>query len=143
MSDGVILKSNLPEVLNTMDTTTAAFLTMAALEVTNQAKINTRVDTGQTRAGWSYEIENNTTAIVGNIEENAIWEEFGTGIYAEDENGNKSGKGRQTGWVYVDKDGEGHFTRGKTPTHALSKAMDKVKTELEDMAVEKFRSGMK
>lgn len=143
MANGVIIKSNMPAVFEALDTSAEAFLTMAALETTNQAKLNTRVDTGQTRDGWSYEFEDKTTVIVGNIEENAIWEEFGTGIYAEDENGNKSGKGRQDGWVYIDKDGKGHFTRGKTPTHALSKAIDKTKAGFEKKAIEKFRSGMK
>lgn len=56
------------------------------------------------------------TLYVGSNAENAIWEEFGTGIHAE--NG-----GRRTPWPYKDREGNWHTTKGKRGTRALTKAM--------------------
>lgn len=56
------------------------------------------------------------TATIGNPEENAIWEELGTGEYALE------GKGRKGGWFYKDEKGEGHFTYGKKPMRMLHNA---------------------
>lgn len=63
-------------------------------ELEAQVKRNTRVDTGQTKGSWTYKVdEANGEAMVGSPQENAIWEEFGTGQYAlngdgERQNGN-------------------------------------------------------
>ena len=43
--------------------------------------------------------------------------EYGTGIYADD------GKGRQSPWVWRDKNGDYHWTRGIRPQHFLLKAV--------------------
>lgn len=143
MNAEVKLISNMKEVQEALNMTAKEFLTIAGGEVMSEAKKNTRVDTGQTRDGWSYELEDENTVCIGNIEKNAVWEEFGTGIYAEDENGVKNGMGRQTPWIYEDRKGVTHFTRGKTATHALTKAMDTVKTDLKEIAEDKYRSAMK
>ncbi len=41
--------------------------------------------------------------------EYGIYQEFGTGIYAEE------GNGRKTPWAYVDADGQRHWTHGNKP----------------------------
>lgn len=47
----------------------------------------------------------------------AFYVEHGTGIYAD------SGKGRQSPWVWRDKNGDYHWTRGIEPQHFLLKAV--------------------
>lgn len=73
-----------------------------------------RVDTGAMRNSITHQVEDSESAVyVGTNSEYAIYNEFGTGIYAE------GGKGRQTPWRYVDDRGEGHWTRGMKPIHMI------------------------
>lgn len=54
------------------------WLEEAAAEYESQAIRNTRVNTSQTKKGWGHIVdEAKLEAIVGNSEENAIWEEYG------------------------------------------------------------------
>lgn len=140
----VILEDNFEKIMKALSMSAKEFLYTAGAEVTNEAKKNARTDTGYTKSGWKYTVDETAKeAIVGNIHQNAIWEEFGTGIYAENADGSKSGKGRQTPWVYENKNGEKVWTRGKTATHNLTKSIDKVKGELKGKAQEAYRRGMK
>lgn len=93
----------------------AAALHEAGGEFLSQAQRNTREDTGDTKASFDYKVVDDTV-YVGSNAENAIWEEFGTGVHAE--NG-----GRQDKWRYEDRHGEWHTTDGKKGTRALTKAM--------------------
>lgn len=115
-----------------MNDAVSQFLEEAAAEVESQTKRNqTRVDTGQTKGGWTHVVdESKSEAVVGNPLENAIWEEFGTGEFALE------GNGRKGGWFYVDAKGEGHFTRGKTPLRALHKAFESCKAMIKRRAEE-------
>lgn len=47
----------------------------------------------------------------------APYVELGTGIYASD------GNGRRNPWIWIDKNGKGHFTRGMRPHHMLKRAI--------------------
>lgn len=48
-----------------------------------------------------------------------IYVEKGTGIYAED------GNGRKSPWVWEDKNGKFHYTRGIKPTHFMRNALSR------------------
>lgn len=48
-----------------------------------------------------------------------IFVEFGTGIYAD------GGKGRQSPWVWRDKNGKYHYTRGIKPRHFMKNALSR------------------
>ena len=50
-----------------------------------------------------------------------IFVEYGTGIYAD------GGKGRQSPWVWPDKNGKFHYTRGMKPRHFLRNAISNPK----------------
>lgn len=115
-----------------MNDCVSQFLEEAASEVESQTKRNqTRVDTGQTKGGWTHVVdESKREAVVGNPLENAIWEELGTGEFALE------GNGRKGGWFYVDAKGEGHFTRGKTPLRALHNAFESCKAMIKRRAEE-------
>ena len=48
-----------------------------------------------------------------------VYVELGTGIYATD------GKGRKSPWVWRDKNGKYHFTKGIKPTHFMRNALSR------------------
>lgn len=135
---GVELRDYTIQVKNAMGDALRAFLEEAGGELEGKAAENTRVDTGSLKGDWTYEVDQNGRKVtVGNPQENAIWEEFGTGEHAE------GGDGRKGGWVYKDATGEYHYTKGKTATHALEKAMNDVVPKLERYAREAFREELR
>ncbi len=113
------------EVKEAMDKAIFAALEEGAAEIESAAKKNSRVDTGQTKGAWDYSVdEAKLESTIGSPLENAIWEEFGTGEFA------LAGDGRKGGWYYVDADGIGHHTRGKTANRALWNAYQALKGKL-------------
>ena len=64
------------------------------------------VDTGNTRNSITHTVEDGKKAIVGTPIEHAIYQEMGTGKYAE------GGGGRPTPWCYQDTQGIWHWTAG-------------------------------
>ena len=122
---GVKFTDNTLKVLEMMDDRINATLEECAGEIESQTKQNTRVDTSKTKNSWRHVVdESNHEATIGSAEENAIWEEFGTGEHA------LKGNGRKGGWFYVDEKGDGHFTRGKTPTRAFWNAYNSLKNAI-------------
>lgn len=94
-------------------------------ELESQVKRNSRVDTGKTKNSFRHFVdEEEHSATIGSPEENAIWEEFGTGEYA------LNGDGRKGGWYYEDEKGNGHFTHGKRPSRAFWKAYTSLKNKI-------------
>lgn len=81
------------------------------------------------RGSISHEVKGDT-CYVGTNNEYAIYNEVGTGIYAE------GGKGRKSPWAYKDEKGNWHRTRGITPLHFLKNALDKHKSEYKDIMQE-------
>lgn len=121
----VTFKDNSVKVKDAIAEAAIAYLYEAGGEMAAQTARNSRVDTGQTKGSWDYSVnEDELESQVGSPLENAIWEEFGTGEHA------LKGNGRKGGWFYTDKDGKGHFTRGKKPNRALWKAFQSLKPKL-------------
>lgn len=135
----VQFKDNSMAVKAALNDAVLQYLHEAAGELEAQTKRNqTRVDTGQTKGGWTHVVdESNLEATVGNPLENAIWEEFGTGEYALE------GNGRKGGWKYKDAKGEWHFTRGKTPLRAFHTAYTNLKPKLIKRAEQVLKGQMK
>ena len=145
-----------------------AFLYEVGGEIEARAKRNSRVKTSKTKGSFQHVVdESNQSVHIGSDEENAIWEEFGTGKYAIDKNGNLSGKGRSGYWVFVDDGGasgkktkspksytleeakrvvafmrsEGlnaYYTNGKKPSRAFWNAYQSIKGEITKIAQERF-----
>ena len=102
-----------------------AWLEEASGEVEAQTKRNTKVDTGKTKNSWEHKVhDGKLEAEVGSRYQNALWEEFGTGIYA------LNGDGRKTKWVYKTPDGKFHATVGKKPRRALYNAYNSKKNQI-------------
>lgn len=72
-----------------------------------------------------------TEVYVGSNIEYAPYVEWGTGVYVEDAEGNKTGTGRQTPWAWVDKNGDVHWTNGMKPHHMILKAITEHDAEYE------------
>lgn len=122
------------EVRDAMESAAISFLNEAAGELQARTRRNSRVDTGQTKGSYDYNVDvGDLKATIGSGLENAIWEEFGTGEYA------LHGDGRKGGWFYEDERGVGHFTHGKTPNRPLHNAFTALKSKIIHMAEEKFK----
>lgn len=127
----IIFEDNILQVIEAMNDKINVALEESAGELESRTKRNTRVKTGQTKNSWKHKVNTEShEAVVGSDYENAIWEEFGTGEYA------LNGDGRKGGWFYKDEQGNGHFTKGKTPSRALFRAYtalkNKIKKHLQD-----------
>ena len=126
----VVFEDNAIKILGAIDDKINVALEECAGELEAQVKRNSRVDTGKTKNSFKHAVDGAThTAFVGSNDENAIWEEFGTGEYALK-------GGRKGGWVYKNAKGEYFHTLGKTPSRALQKAYDstkdKIKSHIQD-----------
>ena len=113
------------QVKEAIDNKINAVLEECAGELESQVKRNSRVDTGKTKNSFRHKVvDSEHTAYIGSNDENAIWEEFGTGEYA------LKGNGRKGGWFYEDAEGNGHFTHGKEPSRAFWKAYASMKNKI-------------
>lgn len=113
------------------------FLEEASAEIESQAVRNSRVKSGQLKGSWKHQVDEGAKeAKVGSPEQNALWEEFGTGEYAV------NGDGRKGGWRYQDANGEWHFTKGKSPNRTLQRAFESKKGVVIRLAKRIFREGM-
>ena len=124
------------KVKDAIDDRINAVLEECAGELESQAKRNSRVDTGKTKNSFRHKVDDEShTAYIGSSDENAIWEEFGTGEYA------LHGDGRKGGWFYVDGKGNGHFTHGKKPSRAFWKAYTSTKNKI-IKRIQEFMKGL-
>lgn len=134
MENDVQFKDFSVEVNGKINEALIAALYEAAGAVVSQTARNTRVDTEQLKGSWDYTVdESEGKATIGSPLENAIWEEFGTGIHA------LNGDGRKTAWHYKDKKGNWHTTTGKKGTRAFFRAFQKLKNPI----IKMFESKMK
>lgn len=118
-------ENNTVQVKEAIGNNIIAVLEECAGELESQTKRNSRVKTGKTKNSFRHVVdENDLKATVGSSDENAIWEELGTGEYA------LKGNGRKGGWKYVDEEGHGHFTHGKKPSRAMWNAYTTLKSKI-------------
>ncbi len=115
-------------------------LTKVGLIVESSAKTKARFDTGQLRDGIGHKVKpdgTETVVLVGSNDEHFIFNEMGTGEFAE------NGLGRKGGWFYKTPDGQGHFTMGMTPQPMLRPAfrenLDNAKNIIASTFKEEFR----
>ena len=129
----VVFKDFTKIVLDNIHTTGEQFLEEVGGEVEAQTKQNTKVDTGKTKNSWEHRVDTDKMEVqIGSRYKNALWEEFGTGIYA------LNGDGRKTKWVYRTPDGKFHTTVGKKPRRALYNAYNSKKNVIVREAKRRF-----
>ena len=130
----VIFEDFSVEVMGAMDDKINAVLEECAGELESQTKRNSRVDTGKTKNSFRHHVDDEKhVATIGSSDENAIWEEFGTGECA------LQGNGRKGGWSYKDAKGDWHHTYGKKPSRAFFKAF----TSLKNKIITKIQNSLK
>ena len=131
----VVFKDFSKIVLQKINETGEQFLEEVGGEVEAQTKRNTKVDTGKTKNSWEHVVDTDKMEVqIGSRYKNALWEEFGTGIYA------LNGDGRKTKWVYKsEKDGKFYTTVGKKPRRALFRAFQSKKNEIIREARRRFK----
>ena len=122
------------KVIDTINREVLNALEEASGELEAQVKKNTKVKTGKTKNSWTHKVdERKYEAYVGSNYENAIWEEFGTGIEALNGNGRKD-----VPWVYRSEDGKWHRTSGKKPRRALQNAFNSMKNSIKSFFEERL-----
>ena len=131
----VVFKDYSKIVINKFNNNAVQWLEEASGELEAQTKRNTKVDTGKTKGSWEHRVnESKMEAEVGSRYKNALWEKFGTVIYAI------NGDGRKTKWVYKNpKDNKCYATVGKKPGRALFNAYTSLKNKLIRSAQERFK----
>ena len=103
-------------------------------EMEARTKDNTKAKTGKTKGSWEHKVDEvNGVGYVGSNYQNAIWEEFGTGIYAQEGNGRKD-----VPWTYGTPDGKFYKTKGKKPRRALQNAFNSMQYKIEKYFRERF-----
>ena len=123
------------QVINAINQEILNALEEASGELEAQVKRNPKVDKKKKKNSWTHKVdEHKYEAYVGSNYENAIWEEFGTGVYAQNGNGRKD-----VPWTYQDEQGKWHRTKGKKPRKALQKAFNSMKNRIERFFKERFK----
>lgn len=113
------------KVKDVMDDGVNAVLEECAGELESQTKRNSRVDTSKTKNSFRHKVDDDShIAYIGSNDENAIYEELGTGEHA------LHGDGRKGGWAYRDSMGDWHFTHGKKPSRAFWNAYTSMKNKI-------------
>lgn len=117
--------------------------TEMAKDIRGATQDNSRVDSGKTRGSYNYRSryrmrEKRAISWIGSKSMNAVYEEFGTGEFAENKDGRKGG------WVYYnEKDGKFYFTYGKSPNKPLRRAVSEKKDNLADITARLFKEEFK
>lgn len=133
----IVFQDYTPKIARELEMAARSWLEEAAGELETQVIRNTRVDTGRTKGSWKHTVDTiKLESTVGSDYENAIWEEFGTGVYAE------SGGRTDVPWAYKDAKGEWHKTKGKRGTRAFRKAYNRLRPQLKKAAREKFKEAL-
>lgn len=134
----VVFEDYTIEVQNKIGDAIEPALEECAGEIVSRTKRNSRVKTGKTKNSFQHKVIGSVMAGVfraymGSNEENAIWEELGTGEYA------LNGDGRKDGWSYKDAKGDWHYTTGKKPSRAFFKAY----TSLKNMIIKRLQDSLR
>lgn len=105
-------------VIEALNESCVQFLEEAASEIQSEAQRNTavgKVSGGKTKGDWKHVVdESKLEATVGNTNENAIWEELGTGEYALE------GKGRKGGWYIPIGEGQGEISQSVVDAYGMT-----------------------
>lgn len=138
MNTEVVITTNKDAFLKAADEAIERALEAVGLDAVGNAQdiitAEGRVDTGQMRNSIAYQVETGEKAVyIGSNLEHAIYNEVGTGIFAE------GGGGRKDPWFYEDQKGEGHWTHGMKPIHFLKRAVSENASEYEGIIEAELR----
>ncbi len=134
VSNGIVFEDYSAKCIDALKDSAIAFLEEAGGEVEAQTKRNCAVKTGKTKGSFQHQVdEGSLTVQIGSNYENAIWEEFGTGLYALEGDGRKD-----VPWWYKGADGVWHSTSGKHPKRMLFNAFESLRGVIQQIAESRF-----
>lgn len=126
MANGIVFTDNSELILAALENAANAALEEIGIRAEGYAKVLTPVGTPESTGVEGYHggtLRNSIThkvngddVYIGTNLDYAPYVELGTGIYASD------GTGRKNPWVWTDKNGKKHWTKGMKPNHMLKKA---------------------
>lgn len=152
----IVFKDNSLQVKNTIDDSLIAWLNEATKEIESKVKRESPVDTSKLKKSWNSKVDRkDKKGIIGSASENAIWNEFGTGVHSSkglgrkspwyvntDAIGSKSKKPSFRGKVQVvyGRNGKKYFkTDGKPAQHTLEQSFVALKTKVKNQLKKKLR----
>lgn len=131
-----VYENNFSEARSKIESAGNAGILAALLTIERYAKNYSRKASGATRDSYSHETQQEGTQLIGAVGSdmmNAVYEEYGTGEFAE------NGDGRKGGWVYYNaKDDEFYFTYGKKPNKPLRRAAQVSRSEVQKLIMGEF-----
>lgn len=140
MADNFKFEDKSKEVKGQLRQTNEVAMKAVLLMIEAQAKGLARVDSGEMRDKIDHKIEgkgSKVTGKVGSPNEHAIYNEFGTGEFAE------NGAGRKGGWVYKAPDGYFYFTYGMKPRPFLRPAFRRNKQNIKTILGKEYGAKFK
>jgi HK97 gp10 family phage protein len=108
----------------------------ASIFVEGEAKKKVPKDTGLLQGSITHRTILKDGVVIGQVGTNveyAAYVEFGTGIYA------KNGQGRKTGWFVELPNGKGFWTRGNKPQPFLTPALTENKTTISQIIAKELK----
>lgn len=140
MSKSFRYESNAKEVEAQLLKAADAGMKAALLLVEASAKANAAVQSGEMRDKIDHKSKRSGDTLSGRVGsplEHGIYNEFGTGEFAE------NGAGRKGGWSYKGPDGQWRFTYGMKPRPFLRPAFRSNRKNIEDIIGKEYSSSFK
>lgn len=135
MSKGFKYESNVKAVEAQLMQAADAGMEAALLAIEASAKSRARVGSGEMRDKVQHQSKRSGDTLSGQVGsplEHAIYNEFGTGEFAE------NGAGRKGGWSYKGPDGKWRFTKGMTPQPFLRPAFRSNRKNIESLVGKEY-----
>lgn len=135
MSKDWKFEDNSAKVKRQMRDVSEVAMEAALLVVEASMKSKARVDSGELRDKLGHKIMNRGSEVIGQAgspSKHSIWNEFGTGEYAE------NGAGRKGGWVYKAPNGKWYYTKGMRPSPFVRPAFRENKKNIQDIIGKEF-----
>lgn len=133
---GVVFNDYSAEVLEAMHDAVVRALERCGEQAEGYAKDLAPVDTGAGRNSISHQVDESESAVyIGTNIDYMIYQELGTGKYAE------GGGGRPTPWVYRDDNGNWHWTAGNPAQPFLAPAVKDHQTTYRNIIEDELQNG--
>ena len=133
---GVVFNDYSADVLNEFHDAVLRALERCGEQAEGYAKDLAPVNTGAGRNSISHQVDESESAVyIGTNIDYMIYQELGTGIYAE------GGGGRPTPWVYQDDEGNYHWTRGNPAQPFLAPAVKDHQTTYRNIIEDELKNG--
>lgn len=140
MASGFKFESNIPAIQKQLNQIAERAMEKVCLMIEAAIKSGAPVMTGGLRDSINHRIKGSGAQITGQIGTPlmyGVYVEFGTGDFAE------NGAGRKSGWAYPAPDGSWHFTHGQPPQKFMRNGFRQNKDKIKDILGKEFSANFK